>query len=304
MISELSAYRRRSLHMDKLGHALIVAIAGALVTLLVAFVGYIAYKGVGVAFSHEFLLGDPQTRTAGIAASLFDSFYLLMVTMLVSIPLSLGAALFLVGYAGSTRFARFARIAIETLSSLPSIVVGMFGALLFVQLFGWGISLASGALTLSLFNIPILVRVMQRALEDVPSSQTDAALALGLTRWEALVHVVIPAAIPAIVTGVVVSAGRVFGEAAALIFTSGSAAARINFASRSIMSPTNPFNLFRPAEPLAVHIWRLHTEPSIAHAGQAWATALVLVGCVLLFNLAARLLGRWLSLRSQGAHRG
>ena len=103
-------------------------------------------------------------------------------------------------YAPDNFLTRAAKMAIETLSSLPSIVVGMFGSLFFVFVMGWGISILSGALALTMFNIPILVRVIQQALEDVPKSQRDAALAMGLTRWETTVHVLLPAAMPAIVS--------------------------------------------------------------------------------------------------------
>ena len=147
-----------------------------------------------------------------------------------------------------------------------------------------------------MFNIPILVRVIQQALSDVPRSQRDAALAMGLTRWETTLNVLLPAAMPAIVTGIVISAGRVFGEAAALIFTSGSAAARINFGA-AITSPRSPWNIFRPAETLAVHIWKLKMEPTPGNDEIVWGTAAVLIICVLLFNVLARLAGKALARR-------
>ena len=146
----------------------------------------------------------------------------------------------------------------------------MFGSLFFVVVLGWGISIIAGALALTMFNIPILVRTIQQALEDVPASQRDASLAMGLTRWETTINVLLPAAMPAIVTGIVISAGRVFGEAAALIFTSGSAAARLNFASTNLAAPTNPWNIFRPAETLAVHIWKLKMEPTPGNDEIVW----------------------------------
>ena len=120
---------------------------------------------------------------------------------------------------------------------------------------------------------------------------------MGLTRWETTINVLLPAAMPAIVTGIVLSAGRVFGEAAALIFTSGSAPARLNFGSLNFLSPTNPFNIFRPACSLAVYIWRLTSEPTEGSTEIVWGTAAVLLACVLLFNLLARLLGKFLSRR-------
>ena len=241
--------------------------------------------------------GAVHEAVSGILYQLFDSFYMLLITLLISVPISLGGAIFLVEYAPDNWITSAASTAIETLSSLPSIVVGMFGSLFFVVVMGWGISIISGAVALTMFNIPILVRTIQQALEDVPRSQRDAALAMGLTRWETTVNVLLPAAMPAIVTGIVISAGRVFGEAAALIFTSGSAPSRLNFASTNLMSPTNPFNIFRPACTLAVYIWRLTSEPTPGSTEIVWGTATVLLVCVLLFNVLARVLGKFLARR-------
>ena len=138
---------------------------------------------------------------------LFDSFYLLLITLAISVPISLGGAVFLVEYAPDGPIRDIASTAIETLSSLPSIVVGMFGFLVFSVQLGWKYSIISGAVALTMFNIPILVRVIQQALEDVPRAQRDACLAMGLTRWEATLHILVPEAMPAIVTGIVLSAG-------------------------------------------------------------------------------------------------
>ena len=261
-------------------------------------IAYIVIRGAGRAFAPGFLTNSYNDEAmAGILYQLWDSFYLLLVTLVISVPISLGAAIFLVEYAPDNWVTSAAKTAIETLSSLPSIVVGMFGSLFCVVTLGWGISIIAGACALTMFNIPILVRTIQQALEDVPRSQRDAALAMGLTRWETTINVLLPAAMPAIVTGVVLSAGRVFGEAAALIFTSGSAPARLNFASVNFLSPTNPFNIFRPACSLAVYIWRLTSEPTAGSTEIVWGTATVLLACVLLFNLLARLLGKLLSRR-------
>ena len=128
----------------------------------------------------------------------------------------------------------------------------------------------------------------------MPRSQRDAALAMGLTRWETTLNVLLPAAMPAIVTGIVISAGRVFGEAAALIFTSGSAASRINFAAK-LTSARNPWNIFRPAQTLAVEIWQLKMEPKPGNDEIAWGAAAVLIICVLLFNVLARVAGKALA---------
>ena len=294
----MSDNARRIGAQDRVATSVIYVLAGVVLALLAAIVVYVLSRGLGKVLEPGFLT-NPSTdkELPGIAYQLFDSFYLLVLTLVISLPISLGAAIFLVEYAPDSWASSAASTAIEALSSLPSIVVGMFGSLFFVVTLGWGISILAGALALTMFNIPILVRVIQQALADVPRHQRDAALAMGLTRWEATCGVLLPSAMPAIVTGVVVSAGRVFGEAAALIFTAGSAAARINFASASLASPTNPFNVFRPAETLAVHIWKLKMEPTPGNDEIVWGTACVLLICVLLFNVGARLVGGALAKR-------
>ena len=294
---DLDAHAHRIGAQDRLATGVLTAIAGLVLLLLAAIVAYILFRGLGKVFQPGFLVNDSADKTLpGIATQLFDSFYMLIITLVISLPISLGAAIFFVEYAPDNWITSAASTAIETLSSLPSIVVGMFGSLFFVVVLGWGISIIAGALALTMFNIPILVRVIQQALADVPQSQRDAALAMGLTRWEAAINVLLPAAMPAIVTGVVISAGRVFGEAAALIFTSGSAAARINFAA-AITSPRSPWNIFRPAETLAVHIWKLKMEPTPGNDEIVWGTAAVLIICVLLFNVLARVAGQALARR-------
>ena len=294
---DLDAHARRIGAQDRLATGVLTAIAGLVLLLLAAIVAYILFRGLGKVFQPGFLVNDSADKTLpGIATQLFDSFYMLVITLAISLPISLGAAIFFVEYAPDNWITSAASTAIETLSSLPSIVVGMFGSLFFVVVLGWGISIIAGGLALTMFNIPILVRVIQQALADVPQSQRDAALAMGLTRWETTINVLLPAAMPAIVTGVVISAGRVFGEAAALIFTSGSAAARINFAA-AITSPRSPWNIFRPAETLAVHIWKLKMEPTPGNDEIVWGTAAVLIICVLLFNVLARVAGQALARR-------
>ena len=219
----LDAHVKRINSQDKIATGVLTVIVGLVMLLVVTIIAYILVRGAGRALAPGFLTNPYSDEVLpGIVYQLWDSFYLLLVTLIISVPISLGAAIFLVEYAPDNWVTSAAKTAIETLSSLPSIVVGMFGSLFFVVTLGWKISILAGACALTMFNIPILVRTIQQALEDVPRSQRDAALAMGLTRWETTINVLLPAAMPAIVTGIVLSAGRVFGEAAALIFTAGS----------------------------------------------------------------------------------
>lgn len=297
---DMAAHVRRIKAWDKAATVVLTVIVGLVLAMLAAIVGYVLVSGAGKLFDIGFLTGKPEQFKAGggIGPELFNSFYLLVLTLLISVPLSLGAAIFLAEYAPDNAAARIAKTLIETLSSLPSIVVGLFGFLFFVLQMGWGFSIIAGAVALTMFNVPILVRVIQQALEDVPRTQRDAALAMGLTRWETTVHVLLPVAMPAIVTGVVLSAGRVFGEAAALIFTAGQSAPMLDFTNFDLSSPTCPWNVFRPAETLAVHIWKINSEgvvPDLEAVSNG--TAAVLLACILLFNVLARLIGKFLERR-------
>ena len=296
----MEAHVKRISRQDKIATVVLTAIVGFVIAMLAAIVLYILVSGAGKLFDISFLTGKPQQFKAGggIGPELFNSFYLLFLTLLISVPISLGAAIFLSQYAPDNWMTAAAKTAIETLSSLPSIVVGLFGFLFFVLYMGWGFSIIAGAVALTMFNIPILVRVIQQALEDVPRSQRDAALAMGLTRWEATIHVLLPAAMPAIVTGVVLSAGRVFGEAAALIFTAGQSAPVLDFMCFDFSSPSCPWNVFRPAETLAVHIWKINSEgvvPDLEAVSNG--TAAVLMVCILGFNVIARFVGKALEKR-------
>ncbi|ERL11374.1 phosphate ABC transporter permease PstA [Olegusella massiliensis] len=296
-----STHVRRVVRQDRLATVILTAIVAFVLALLAGIVIYIVVQGIPVVLRPGFLTNSPLDRVnPGISFELFDSFYMLLWTLIISLPISLGAAIFLVEYAPNNRLTFVVKTAIEALSSFPSIVVGMFGSIFFVAYCGWGVSILSGALALTMFNIPILVRVIQQALEAVPTVQRDASLAMGLTRWETTCHVLLPTAMPAIVTGVVISAGRVFGEAAALIFTSGAAPAMLNFRSVNLASLRNPWNVFRQAETLAVHIYKLRMEPTPGNDQIAWGTAAVLLICILFFNIAARLIGRLLVRKTTG----
>ena len=257
---------------DRIATGVLTAIVAIVMLIVVSMVAYILFEGVSTLFQPGFL--TQPARANGTQ----------------------GGVLFLVEYAPNGPIRDIASTAIETLSSLPSIVVGMFGFLVFSVQLGWKYSIISGAVALTMFNIPILVRVIQQALEDVPQAQRDACLAMGLTRWEATLHILIPEAMPAIVTGIVLSAGRVFGEAAALLFTSGmSSPVRLNFLSFNLSSPTCAWNVFRPGESLAVHIYKIYGEGSPEAQQIVWGTAALLMICVLLFNVIARIVGKQLA---------
>lgn len=281
---------------DKIMTGILYSIACVICALLALLVGYVLFNGIGHVNWH-FLTSNPESVKAGggILPELWNSFYLLILTLGISTPISLGAAIYLSEYAPKNKVTEFVRTTIDVLSSLPSIVVGLFGMILFVIAFKFKYSILSGALTLTIFNLPILVRVMEQALRNISHDQRQAGLGLGLTKWETTLYIIVPAALPGIITGVILSAGRIFGEAAALLFTAGQSAPALDFTNWNPLSPRSPLNIFRQAETLAVHIWKVNSEAIVPDA-QAISngTAAVLIIFILLFNFGARQLGKWL----------
>lgn len=270
--------------------------AAIITAILVGLFSYIIFNGAKE-LNFDFL----TTRSSaigsggGIRDQLYNSFYILFITMLITVPLGVGGGVYMAEYAPQNKVTDFIRTCIEVLSSLPSIVIGMFGLLMFVNLTGWGYTIIGGALALTVFNLPVMVRVTEDALRSVPKDQKEASLALGVTKWHTVKTVLIPGAIPSIITGAILASGRVFGEAAALLFTAGLTTPRLDFTNWSPFSDTSPLNVFRPAETLAVHIWNVNTQGIIPDAEAiANGASAVLVLSVLVFNLAARWLGSFI----------
>lgn len=286
----------RAKSIDRIATVVLTAIAVLIIAVLLGLLGFILTKG-GHKLTFDFLTSPPDIVNAGggIGPQLFNSFYLLFLTMLIALPLGLGAGIYMAEYAPDNKFTQFIRLSIEVLSSLPSIVVGLFGLLVFVTMTGWGYSLLSGALALTVFNLPLLVRITEDAFRNVPRSQKEASLALGISKWRTIVSVLLPAALPGIITGAILASGRVFGEAAALLFTAGMSSPDLVFSDFSLNSPTSPLNPLRPAETLAVHIWKVNSEGLTPDARDvADGAAAILIIAVLLFNLSARWFGTWI----------
>lgn len=281
---------------DKLATLMFWVGAGTVLLVLFFLLIYIFLHGLNTINWH-FLTSPPQTIRVGggIGPQFFNSFYLLILTMLITAPVGLLAGIYLAEYARQGRTIEAIRLSIETLTSLPSIVVGLFGLLVFVNMTGWGYSLMSGALALSVINLPLMVRISEEAIRSVPSESREASFSLGATRWQTVWRVVLPSALPGLITGGIIAAGRVFGEAAALLYTAGMSSPNLNFSNWNITDPTSPLNPFRPAETLAVHIWKINSEgliPDIRRVADGAAAVLVLV--VLTFNISARWLGRYI----------
>ena len=290
--------------IDKMATTVLYTIAGIIVAILASLLLYILVKGLPHV-SWSFLTGRSSSYEAGggIGIQLYNSLFLLVITLIISIPLSLGAGIYLSEYARKGRLTNFIRTCIEILSSLPSVVVGLFGYLIFVVQFQYGFSIISGALALTVFNLPQMTRNVEDGLRNVHHTQREAGLALGLSRWETVIHVVVPEALPSIVTGIVLASGRIFGEAAALIYTAGQSAPALDWSNWNPLSVTSPISIFRQAETLAVHIWKVNSEGTIPDATQvSQGSAAVLLIFILIFNLSARYIGRRLHAKLTSAN--
>jgi phosphate transport system permease protein len=267
--------------------------ASSIIALLAAFILYMIHLGWS-SLTPSFIFGVPKERDAGggIGPEIYNSFYILILTLIFTIPVAVSAGVYLQEYARPGKFRSIVQFSAESLATVPSIVMGLFGLLIFVYTFHWGYSALGGALTLTMLNLPALVRVTQEALSSVPDTLREASMALGGTKWQTITSVVLPSAIGRLTTGVVLIAGRIYGETAALIFTAG--------LSVTVNSPYD-LNPFHTAETLAVHLWYTHSESGVADVDRIGnGSALVLLIMVLAFNVAARVAGSALTRRFTG----
>jgi phosphate transport system permease protein len=298
-----SAARRRVLLADRLATIVLWAIGVFVVGILAAIILHFLLASIGT-LSLDFLTGDPsESAVGGVGPILWNSIYILVLTLLITVPLGILGGISMAEYAGTGRFTNMIRFSQELISSVPSIVVGLFGLALFVNATGWHFSAIAGALTLSVFNLPLMARLAEQAIRAVPPDERQASLALGSTKWETIRHVVLPIAIPGIVTGIILTAGRIFGEAAALLFTAGIATpSNYNFGNFDLTDPRSPWSPFHAATTLSVYIWNTNSEglnPFVRQIADTSSAVLVLL--VLVFNLGARGLGRLLQRRVTGA---
>lgn len=279
---------------DKIATAFFYVISFFILFLLIFMIGYILWKGRGF-YKISFLLGNPKIGEAGggVFPQLFNSFYLLVVSLLITVPIGVGAGIYLAEYSTKNIFTNTLRLCMDTMSSLPSIVVGLFGLLVFVQLTGWGYTLLSGSLAISLLNLPALTRISEAAIRDIPKTYKEASMGLGATRFQTIWKVILPSAFPQIVTGIILISGRAFGEAAALLYTAGMSAPPIHLDQISLVDRSSAFSLYRPAETLSVYIWQLNSEGMIPDAAEiAGNASAILVIMVLCFNGIARILSK------------
>ncbi|MFI3312578.1 MAG: phosphate ABC transporter permease PstA [Eubacteriales bacterium] len=192
------------------------------VTLLVLLIGYIFVKGLPH-MSWDFLTTGPDhiAKTVGILPNILNTLYVIGLTLLIALPLGVGAAVYLTEYAKNPKFKTIVEFTTETLAGIPSIIYGLVGMLFFARQMALGTSLLSGSLTMTIVILPTIVRTTQESLKTVPVSYREGALGLGSTKWHMIRTIILPSSFDGIVTGCILSVGRIVGESAALLFTAG-----------------------------------------------------------------------------------
>ncbi|MDR2598686.1 MAG: phosphate ABC transporter permease PstA [Oscillospiraceae bacterium] len=257
------------------------------VSLILFLIGYIFYRGLPhVTFSMLTSTPSLLRGTVGILPNLLYTVYIIFTTLIISLPIGIGAAVYLNEYATNRRLVRIIEFTIETLAGIPSIIYGLVGFLIFVRMMG-GATILSGSMTLSILVLPTVVRTTQEALKTVPISYREGSVALGATKWYSIRTIILPSSLDGIVSGVILAIGRMVAESAALLFTAGAGHALI----------TNYFAALQTGgRPLTVALYFYATEPGqwgdVSSTDVAFAIAAVLIIIVLVLNFLTKLLKR------------
>lgn len=272
---------------QKIAFLFIKLMSFCIIAILLAILIFIITKGLP-AISWEFITEMPKDgmTKGGIFPAIIGTLLLCLGSMIVSFPLGVISGIYLNEYAGNTRAVRFIRLMTNNLGAIPSIVFGLFGMSLFVNTLGFGDSILAGSLTLGILVLPVIIKTTEEALKQVDDSYRQASLALGASKLYTIKNVVLPMAMPNIITGLILSLGRVSGETAPILFT-----------VAAYFLPHLPTSIFDQVMALPYHLYVLVTSGTDIEASRemAYGTALVLIVIVLLFNVLANLLRRYFS---------
>ena len=243
-------------------------------------IGYIAYKGIP-AISWEFLTEMPRDgmREGGIFPAIIGTIYLTIGTIVVSVPFGIFTGIYLVEYAKDNLLTRIINLTIINLAGIPSIIYGLFGMALFVIFLGFGVSIVSGSLTLGIMCLPVIITSTREALLAIPNHLREASLALGATKWETIIKIVLPAALPGILTGVILSISRAAGETAPIMFT-----------AVTFYLPFLPETPWDQVMALPYHLYVISTQVPNMPASYMNGTLFVLVAITISFNLIGALI--------------
>lgn len=234
---------------------------------------YLIVKG-GPTLSWEFISQKPRAgmREGGIMPAIVGTLYLVLGTIVFALPIGVFSAIYLNEYAVRNRFTKIIRLSIINMSGVPSVVFGLFGLGMFVIFFGFGKSILAGSLTLAFLILPVIITASEEALKSVPDTYRHASLALGATKWQTIIKVVLPRALPGIITGSVIGIGRAAGETAPILFT-----------VAAFMKPDLPNSIFSQVMALPYHLFVVATTMPNAPEDMQWGTALVLLILVMIF---------------------
>ncbi len=274
-----SIYQKRIRPWDNVLKALIYLAAGLAIALLVGIMGYVFVRGLPQ-ISWQFLstVQSSLKGTFGILGNIVNTLYIIVITLIIAAPIGIGSAIYLNEYAKPGKLVRTIEFTTEILSGIPSIIFGLFGMVFFGMTLGLGYSVLTGSFTLTLMVLPLITRNTQEALKTVPDSYRSGALGIGATKWYMIRTILLPSAAPGILTGVILSIGRIVGESAALLFTAGS----------GFQLPKNLFGkLFESSGTLTI---QLYLSMQKAKYDQAFGIAVVLLIIVLGINLLTRFL--------------
>lgn len=251
--------------------------AGLTLAVLLFMIAYILVKGVPFLRS-ELFSWQYTSENCSVVPALVNTLIMTVMALLLAVPLGIGSAIYLVEYAGKgNRFVKIVRMTTETLTGIPSIIYGLFGMLLFVGFLHWGYSLMAGATTVAIMILPTIMRTTEEALLSIPDSFREGSFGLGAGKLRTVFRIILPNAVPGILSGIILATGRVVGETAALIYTAGTVA-------------QVPANIMGSGRTLAIHMYVLSSE--WLHTGQAFATAVVLLTMVIGINGLANLIAR------------
>lgn len=243
-------------------------------------VGFILFKGIGY-LKPSLFAWEYTSENVSLVPAAVNTLIMVGITLLIAVPLGVCAAIFLVEYsAKGSKIVGIIRMTAETLSGIPSIVYGLFGMMFFTTVLGWGISILSGAFTMVIMILPLIMRTTEEALKSVPDSYREASFGLGAGKLRTIFKIVLPAAIPGILAGVILATGRIVGETAALMFTAGTVA-------------NIPSSLLGSGRTLALHMYVLSNEG--LHMNEAYATAVVLLILVVIINSLSSTVAKKLS---------
>ena len=254
---------------------------------LLVIIGYVFVNGVG-SISWEFLTTNPRgglKGEGGILSPLVGTLYLVVLTLLIAVPLGVGAAIYLSEYAANNWFTRTVRFGVESLAGIPSIVFGLFGFALFVIALGFNFSILSGSLTLACLCLPVIIRTCEEAIKAVPDTYREASYGLGATKWQTIMHVILPTAIPGVITAIILTVGRIVEETACLYVTMGG-------------SSNMPTSIWSNSRTLSLHLYYLAMETTAVD--KALATGVILILIIVVINFTTR----WLSSRYVAMTRG